>query len=165
MRLIFQKYKVPYDICFAVLCLCDWPDLFNSSFCNQLFHDLVRKVLQQRIRSILLRFIPENHLPFFWTLLQSSRSCIMGGIVACAMMGAAYPSFHIDIAPLQMDLVVPADTVHPSPLWSWKRFLSSLEYRYFSTIHLQLGAGNATFLEERQRCGAVHLHCILDSID
>jgi len=55
---------------------------------------------------ILIRFIPEERLPHFWSLLESSKSCIMGGVVACAMMGANYTVFHADIAPMQLDVVV-----------------------------------------------------------
>jgi hypothetical protein len=89
----------------------------------------VRKVLEQRIRLLLLRFVPEHCLPYFWSLLQSSKSYVMGGVVACAMMGAPYSNFHAVVAPTQLDIVVPADVIRPSPDTRWKHFLCSMDFQ------------------------------------
>jgi len=53
----------------------------------------------------------------------------MGSVVACAMMGARYPSFHVDIAPMQLDIVVPLKDDSPSPCERWSRFLRSMNYQ------------------------------------
>jgi hypothetical protein len=53
----------------------------------------------------------------------------MGGVAACAMMGAPYAGFHSDIVPVQMDIVIPSVLGHPSPYSSWTRLLTSMEYQ------------------------------------
>jgi len=45
------------------------------------------------------------------------------------MMGAKYPYFHVDIAPTQLDIVVPADQGTPSAYHCWTRFLRSVGYQ------------------------------------
>jgi len=99
------------------------------SCCNHFFRCLVQKVLTQRLRTILILFLPNDCIPNFWTLLLSSKSCVMGGIVACAMTGARYASFHADTAPVQMDIVIPANLTHPSAYSSWKHLLLSMDYQ------------------------------------
>ena len=49
--------------------------------------------------------------------------------MACAMMGARYPSFHVDITPIQLDIIVPFNPGSPSPYERWTQFLHSMDYR------------------------------------
>lgn len=116
-------------MCLAILSLCDLTELLKCSRCDHRFQGLVRKVFQQRIRSLLVLFVPEHSLLHFWSLLQASKSCIMGGVVTCAMMAPPYSDFHIDVAPAQLDLIVPFDHGHPSTISCWRRFLCSMGYR------------------------------------
>jgi len=102
---------------------CNWADLVNCSHCNRHFRRLVQKILEQRIRMLVIQFVSEEFLPHFWTVMGSSKSCIMGGTVACIMMASQYPGFHLDVAPMQLDIVVPVDVSHPSPAARWKRLL------------------------------------------
>jgi len=56
----------------------------------------------------------------------------MGGVVACAMMGAKYASFHANIAPMQLDVVIPITHGTPSTYERWTRFLRSMDYRLYT---------------------------------
>ena len=60
--------------------------------------------------------------------MEGSRSCIMGSVIACVMMGSKYPSFHSDIAPMQLDIVVPINVISPSPAARLERLLRAMDY-------------------------------------
>ena len=77
---------------------------------------------------LVIQFVSEEFLPHFWTVMGSSKSCIMGGIVACIMMASQYHGFHLDVAPIQLDIVVPVDVSRPSPAAQWKRLLRAMDY-------------------------------------
>jgi hypothetical protein len=62
--------------------------------------------------------------------MESSRSCIMGGLVSCAMMGSKSSSsqFYTNTAPMQMDIIVPTSNAYVSASARIHRFLSAMDY-------------------------------------
>jgi hypothetical protein len=107
--------------------------------CNRCFRWLVKKILKQRIRSILLLFVPEEYNPHVWSLLNSSKSCVMGGVVASIMTGTWRDSFHVDTAPMQLDIVILSDLFLPSSISCWDQFLRAMDYQV-SSSHIDAGS-------------------------
>ena len=125
---IFKQVCIPYDVCYFILHRCDWSELVVAASADGRFRDLVVNILKRRIHSILLLFMPEDYVPIFWTLMNSSKSCIMGGMVACIMMGSDHSSFYTDSCPLQLDIVVPKNDASSSTAVQVQRMLQAIGY-------------------------------------
>ena len=123
-----DQRSIPYDLCYAILRRCGWTELLAASSCDHQFQTLVRRILTHRIRSILLLFMSEENLPHFWTFMKTSKSCIMGGVAVCAMMGSEHNSFHSETAPVQLDIIVPSNVTNSSTATRFDHFLCAMNY-------------------------------------
>lgn len=60
--------------------------------------------------------------------MKTSKSCILEGVAACAMMGSERDLFHSETAPVQLDIIVPANVMNRSTAARFHRFLCAMNY-------------------------------------
>ncbi len=121
-----EQCRVPLELREQILTYCSWPEFRSLCQSDTTFQCLVQRAFRQQVHRALLPFVPKENQPRFWSLMDATGSCIMGGIVRFAMFSND-ERYH-GASPTQIDIIISKSYKKPSATTLWDRFWTSLGY-------------------------------------
>jgi len=114
------------DVCELIFSLCSWSEYRSLYLTDTRFRGLVQRAIRRHIASFLNPFLKKELHCAFWSLMEATGSCLIGGFVRCVMFG--YDSRYHLAAPTQLDIVIPKSYDIPLQSVLWDRFWISNGY-------------------------------------